>query len=228
LSEWSALLDGIYSELSGRWLNEPHLTDQAEDKVRQLRVATSIGLLVPRTIISNDPTRIASFVAQYPSVAKPLRNGVIDGAEQPDVIFTNRISTLSELDGPAIEAVPIIVQREIPKAADIRVTIVGRRVFATAIQSQADESARVDWRRGDVVSMIHVTHDLPPDTAVRCIEVVKALGLKFGAIDLVLYPKGRYWFLEINPNGQWGWIQNRTDQPIARAIVDELLEISGS
>ena len=112
LSEWSAILDGIYYVLRGRWLNEPHLIYQAEDKVRQLKIAASIGLQVRRTIISNDPERIGNFVAQYPSVVKPLRTGVVDGADQPSVVFTNRLSTLSHLDGPAIEAAPIASCRQ--------------------------------------------------------------------------------------------------------------------
>jgi glutathione synthase/RimK-type ligase-like ATP-grasp enzyme len=64
---------------------------------------------------------------------------------------------------------------------------------------------------------------LPNDVAKGCMDLVRRLGLRFGAIDLVLEPSGDYRFLEVNPNGQWGWIQTRTGQPIAGAIVDEML-----
>jgi glutathione synthase/RimK-type ligase-like ATP-grasp enzyme len=224
--EWRALLEGIYSDLSGRWLNEPYLVDLAENKVRQLRTAASLGFGIPRTIVSNDPARIAEFIKRSLCVVKPLRDGVVVSQEQEGVIFTTRVATISDADKKAIEAAPFIIQEEIPKAADIRVTVVGKSVFATAIESQADETSRVDWRKGDVISMAHCVHDLPQDIADRCVSLVEALGLRFGAIDLVLDRHGRYWFLEINPNGQWGWIQSRTAQPIARAIVRELVEIS--
>ena len=46
--------------------------------------------------------------------------------------------------------------------------------------------------------------------------------LGFGAIDLIQDRDGAHWFLEINPNGQWAWIETRTGQPIATAIVDWL------
>ena len=144
------------------------------------------------------------------------------------MIFTTRLASPREEDARAIEAVPFIVQQEVKKAADIRVTVVSKSIFATAIQSQTDADALVDWRRGDVLLMAHAVHELPASIAGKCIALVQAFVLRFGAIDLILDRQGAYWFLEINPNGQWGWIQAKTGQPIARAIVDELTEISRS
>ncbi|MNZ28723.1 hypothetical protein D3C78_459550 [compost metagenome] len=51
---------------------------------------------------------------------------------------------------------------------------------------------------------------------------MRRLNLRYGAIDFVCDPQGNLWFLEINPNGQWAWIENLTGYPIAEAIVDEL------
>jgi glutathione synthase/RimK-type ligase-like ATP-grasp enzyme len=207
---------------------DPWLMEQAENKIRQLSLAHALGFAIPNTIVTNDPTRIANFAKRFSSIVKPLRNGVLGDQQNSEVIFTNRLSFLREEDRGTIEAVPVIVQEEIEKAADIRVSVVGKTAFATAIQSQADPEARVDWRRGDVLSMAHVVHELPTGVASKCLSLVEAFGLRFGAIDLVLDRGGAYWFLEINPNGQWGWRQAKTGQPIARAIVDELTEISRS
>lgn len=226
LGEWRALLEGLYSALEGRWLNEPTAMDRAEDKLRQLRLASAIGLQVPRTLVSNDRAQIAGFVGQAPAVAKPLRNGRLGRRGDEAVVFTTRLDSISEADDAAIEAAPFIVQEEVPKFADVRVTVVGNDIFAVKIASQVDEDAQVDWRRGDLVSLAHEAFELPQPAAGQCVELVKALGLRFGAIDLVLDQQDRYWFLEINPNGQWGWIQSRTGQPIAGAIARELLEIA--
>ena len=56
--------------------------------------------------------------------------------------------------------------------------------------------------------------------------LVKALGLCFGAIDLVLTPDGRYVFLEINPSGQWEWIESLTGLPISEALCDLFLQLA--
>src|SRR5208282_439036 len=114
------------------------------------------------------------------------------------------------------------------KEADIRVTVVGKVVFATEIQSQDYEETETDWRRGGHVELVYRAHELPREITEKCVCLVRKFGLRFGAIDLILDRKGLYWFLEINPNGQWAWIQNRTGQPIAQAIVNELEKICAS
>ena len=223
LNEWRALLAALYSELDGRWLNEPSAIEAAENKVRQLRLAATLGLPTPRTIVTNDPVAIRDFIAGARCIVKPLRYGIIGLDGQPHVVFTTRIEAILESDFAAIGTAPVIVQEEVGKTADIRVTVIDGTVFATSIDSQADEAAEVDWRRGGIESMGHAVHELPSRIADRCVSLVAGLGLRFGAIDLVQDRDGAYWFLEINPNGQWGWIQARTGQPIAAAIAAALV-----
>jgi glutathione synthase/RimK-type ligase-like ATP-grasp enzyme len=63
---------------------------------------------------------------------------------------------------------------------------------------------------------------LPADLAERCLELVRAYGLEFAAIDLVRARDGRYVFLEINPNGQWAWLEQVTGLPLRSRLVDLL------
>jgi glutathione synthase/RimK-type ligase-like ATP-grasp enzyme len=49
--------------------------------------------------------------------------------------------------------------------------------------------------------------------------MTRALGLKFSAIDLVVDVHGDVWFLELNPNGQWGFVELATGQPIGAAMA---------
>ncbi len=120
---------------------------------------------------------------------------------------------------------PVIYQREIRKAFDVRVTVIGDKVFAAAIHSQDHNETEVDWRSGTRDDLRHEAIELPPDVAAQCLALTAALGLRYGAIDLVADLDGRHWFLEINPNGQWAWIERRTGLPLAEAIVDTLLAI---
>jgi glutathione synthase/RimK-type ligase-like ATP-grasp enzyme len=104
----------------------------------------------------------------------------------------------------------------------VRVTVVGASVFTAAIHSQHDEATRDDCRRKGLLNLPHRVHQLPDEEALRCCELVRRLGLQFGAIDLVYTPESRYVFLEINPNGQYGWVEERTGLSINRAIADAL------
>ena len=118
---------------------------------------------------------------------------------------------------------PLVIQEYVPKSLEVRATVVGSQVFAAAIHSQQSQRARHDWRHYDFDKTPHEAHTLPEGVSSLCIQLVQSLSLNFGAIDLVLTPDGRYVFLEINPSGQWLWIEELTDLPIGDAIADCLL-----
>jgi glutathione synthase/RimK-type ligase-like ATP-grasp enzyme len=222
-SEWAAVLRTMWNTLEGRWLNSPFSILRAEDKPRQLAAARRAGLATPDTLIGNSFPAAATFVSAAPSVAKPLRHALIDDGALGSVIFTSRVAGLNPEDEPAVRRAPVIWQREVPKRADVRAIVVDKAVFATRIGSQEHEETAVDWRRGGSLDLAHEPMDLPKRELAGCIAVTAALGLRFSAIDLVEDLDGCLWFLEANPNGQWGWIEQRTGAPIAAALVDALI-----
>jgi glutathione synthase/RimK-type ligase-like ATP-grasp enzyme len=211
-----------------RWLNPPIHMLAAENKPRQLALAAALGLRIPATIVTNCPNDVARFIKDGPSVVKPLRSALLESADGERVIFTSRIGRVTAEAAQSIEAAPFILQREIAKRFDIRVTVIGERTFATEIDSQANKETTVDWRSGSRADLEHRIHALPSSVAGQCIALTKVLELRFGAIDLIQDQSGQYWFLEINPNGQWAWIETRTGQPISSAIADELQGIASS
>ena len=46
--------------------------------------------------------------------------------------------------------------------------------------------------------------------------------LQYGAIENVLTPDGQFVFLEINPNGQWLWLDDMLSLGITTAIAEWL------
>lgn len=123
---------------------------------------------------------------------------------------------------------PITLQKYIPKKLELRITVVGRKVFACAIHSQEiSGQGKVDWRP-EVDLMHHEAYQLPPDIEAKCLLLLQKLGLQFGCIDMILTPDNQYIFLEINPNGQWAWIQEKTGLMISDAIADLLMRKEGT
>lgn len=220
-AEWSSFLKSLYSRLEGRWLNSPTKIFMAEDKPMQLLLAQEIGFAVPKASITNDISSARAISTVSQAIGKPLRQAVLTG-ETERVIFTSRLGTLEDDQAQAIAMAPFIVQAEVLKQYDVRVTVVGERVFATAIWSQENPETEIDWRQGSRPDLRHEKISLPELVQSQCVELVRRLGLRYGAIDLISDRKGKLWFLEINPNGQWAWIENLTGYPIASAIVDEL------
>ena len=208
---------------AANWMSLPANIQRAESKMLQLHVAETVGLACPETLISNNPDEIRLFYARQEGrvVAKPLRLGFFDYGNVQTAAYTTAVSTADLASDDALAVAPVIYQRHLEKRWDVRVTIVGDSIYAAAIHSQDAVSARVDWRRSDV-ELEHEVHVLPDEIATACQRLMKALNLHFGAIDLVLAPNDQYYFLEINPNGQWLWLEDKLRFPISNKIVEWL------
>lgn len=223
LQENRAALLGNISGFNTRWMSHPAEVWRSELKPYQLQLARTIGLPTPKTLITNDPNLIRQAFTQFDGmIVKPCRSGhvVVGGKERS--IFTSRL--LSEHLQYVEEArlSPAIYQELIPKRFDIRVTVVGREVFSVAIHSQTDPAAEVDWRNTTNPDLPHTSIKIPAELEEKILVLMSRLGLSFGAIDLVETPGGDYFFLEINPNGQWLWIDDKLQLGITDAVADWL------
>ena len=218
----SFLLGALAALPTKRWLSAPEAIWRAERKPLQLAIAAELGMTLPHTLVTNDSRAVLSFSDRNDLIAKAVSYGYVKGSKGNHAIFSSEISPedLSDLRG--LKLAPVIFQEHVKKAADIRVTVVGDRVFAAEILSQRRDSSRVDWRATDDPNLIHRRHDLPCNVEQQCRELLSALRLGFGAIDFALTPKGEYVFFEINPNGEWIWIEDQLQYPIAGSIADWL------
>lgn len=206
------------------WMSPLTSIRRADSKISQLRVAPIFGLEIPDTIITNIPEEVTTFYKKHSGriVNKVLAKGFVDIEGETRAIYTNLVDTemLSLVD--SCKMVPCVFQEYIQKKIEIRATVVRDEVFAAEIHSQTSERTKHDWRRYDLENTIHRSHQLPEKVRTACIGITKHYGLEFGAIDLVLTPDDRYIFLEINPNGQWAWIEALTGLPISDAIAKSL------
>ena len=217
--EARALLLGVIQSLVPlRWMSRPDLISKAEKKPYQLSLASRIGFAIPETLITNNSKAIEQW-NQPTMVAKAVSSGYIENPTGNLAMFTSLVQTedLEQLE--SLKLAPVIFQGYVDKVSDIRVTVVDEDVFAAEILSQERESSRVDWRATDTPDLKHVEHDLPDDIRQLCLTLIKALGLKFGAIDLALTKDGSYIFFEINPNGEWLWIEDQLMFPISERIA---------
>jgi glutathione synthase/RimK-type ligase-like ATP-grasp enzyme len=225
--EIAYLLEGLYKILDDRfWISQVSSIREAENKVYQLRLARKIGLEIPASLITTSRVKAEAFLEHFKGdcIIKPIKNGRIDNHKNPMVVFTSPITCddISLLDG--VKNCPTYFQNRIEKTADIRVTVVGEKVFSAIIYSQEFKETMIDWRNGENINIRHERIKLPSHIESKCIELINILGLNFGAIDFVLDKDMRYIFLEINPNGQWGWIEKRLGYNISSEIVRLLLK----
>jgi glutathione synthase/RimK-type ligase-like ATP-grasp enzyme len=225
-SELRATLEGGLLALEpALWVNHPHANRLARSKLLQLRLASRLGFSVPETRVSADPVEIRTLFSMWNGrmVAK-LAGGQIaaDSIDSQFVVYTTAITAEDLQDADALSACPALYQRHVDKRYDLRVTMIGERVFACRIHSQEIEDARVDWRAADPSSVHHERCELDPLIANSCRSLMTALGLEIAGIDFIVTPKGETVFLEINAAGQWLWIEKNTGLPIAAALAQHL------
>lgn len=215
-------LGGVLSAQPWRWIDHPGAVADASYKPRQLRVAAQCGLSVPQSLVTNVGARAREFAAEVGGalVYKSLSTGVVAEQDEVRIIYTSRL-TAGDLDDGAIGLCCHLFQEWIPKAFDVRLTVVGERYFAVAVHADSAE-AGVDWRaRYD--ELRYEVVETPEEVRHGVRAYLREFALTFGAFDFSVTPDDRWWFLECNPAGQWGWIAEETGVPIAEAIAEELV-----
>ena len=221
--QWNLFTEVLLSAINSNalWVNHPFSYEVARNKLHQLRVAREVGLLIPSTCITNNPETLPRMVTQQGKVLyKPVSSSIID--EGKKAIYANLIDaeTLPPqaiIDGLAVS--PSIFQSYIEKQYELRITVVGSKVFATRIYSQSSEISQIDWRRYDFDHVRHEPVDLPKEIEQKCQMLLRKLNLHYGAIDMIVTPNDEYVFLEVNANGQWAWIEMLTGVPISKEIA---------
>ncbi|GIQ57838.1 hypothetical protein Flavo103_09740 [Flavobacterium collinsii] len=222
LADYESLWDNIYSLIdTKKWLSDPKHIYSAENKILQLNVAKSIGFSIPETIVTNSHKKVHDFISKFESsvIVKPIRQGRIQQKKGFSTIFTNKLSMQKIKELNHYDLTPCIFQEYVEKEYELRVTVVGNKVFSAKINSQTSDETRIDWRKE---KMPFEKYSLPADILEKCILITEKLQLSFGAIDIIKTPKNEYVFLEINPNGQWAWLETELGLPISDEIINYL------
>lgn len=215
-SQWSSFIRNLIYFENILWMNNPVSTYKAENKVLQLKYASQIGFKIPQTFITNDTS--IPIEADFYYIVKSLDTALFRKDETELFAFSNVVKG-SEIQESNLKEAPIILQEYIYPKIDLRVTVIGEKVHTVKIVKN-NEGIEGDWRKHkDDVQFI--PYELPKTIVKRSIELVKKFNLLFGAIDLV-YCRGDYYFIEINPTGEWAWLVENTNQRIDKDIVDIL------
>lgn len=213
-------LFGVLGSLDCLYVNHPSMNQAAEFKARQLAVAARCGLRFPSTLLTNDPDEARAFAKDVRAVMKPLRDGFLVEHGARKAAYTTAVDD-DEIDD-SVRFTVHQLQAWIEKSHDVRLTVVGDRMFAVEIHS-GSPAARVDFR-ADYDALTYRVTDAPAEVAAGVRAMMDRLGLVFAAIDFAVTVHGEWVFLgDVNPNGQWAWIEKHLPElRIAAAIADVL------
>ncbi len=222
-------LYGLYRALwDRRWVNTPHIDRAADNKISQLRRARRIGFKTPKTIVTNDPHEALAFFhacghEMVYKLMRPVFAEDIDGASYG--VYTTLIAG-EDIDThlDSVRIAPCLFQELVPKQYELRINVIGDYVWAAAIYSQDAERTKLDHRY-DTINCRHEPVLIPTKLEKMCLEMTHQLGLVMCNLDMIFTPEQEYVFLEVNPNGQWAWVEDRVGFPLTMALVNELLGV---
>lgn len=230
--ESDAMVWGLLECLEVFQLDPPAAIRAAPYKPRQLQLARRFGLDIPKTLVSNDPGRVREFARTCGGamigklVDGSLLGGLSDGVETK---FTRTIGAVELEQLASLRLSPMIFQERVPKARELRITVVGRRVFVAAIDSAGSLAGADDWRAdASLKASLRPYEECPPAVIERLLALLTHLGLNFATVDMIVTPDGRHVFLELNTLSYFEFVERATGLPISDAIADLLLGRSPS
>jgi len=216
----AALRGALMAGFTGTWISDPYATERAQNKLVQLSVARSVGLTVPRTLVSTDPATVRAFTRDHGGtvIAKTL-TGLLGTSLQ-----AGRVTLDSLSDDDEITVSATVYQEEVPGTDHLRVMVFGDKVHTARIRS-----GELDWRLANDMEVAPVAIDDRLGWALG--EVTSRLGLRMGVFDVKVRPDGQPVFLEVNPQGQFLFVEGMSDMPLAQAfaefVVEELAAVRG-
>jgi hypothetical protein len=229
--EWKMLQRSVFSLDSTfskpLWVNPIEAARHAENKLVQLSVCRRLGIPFPETVVTTDANEVDALRARWGRIV--FKSFLVHHWEERDsgrmhAVGVTLLDRDSELPADAIAVCPGIYQRYIEKACDVRVTVIGDRMFALALR-KAGSGGFVDWRThaGDPELRAEGIA-LPADLEGRLRAFMRELGLVFGCIDLVVDLEGGFHFLEVNQAGQFLFVEDMLPTwPILQAMTAMLV-----
>lgn len=220
-SETGQAVHGMLDALGCAWMN-PRLADEAaHHKPLQWTLAQQVGLQVPATLVTTRAEEAQRFVAEQ-GLGQVVFKAFLASIEEWRETRLVTAEDLGRLE--LLRLAPVIFQRYIP-GVDLRITIVGRRLFTTEIDAR-HTSYPVDMRMV-VGEGRAAAAQLPADIEAKLLALQDRLGLRYGAVDMRRTDDGQYLFLEVNPAGQWLFAERLSGLPITQAVADHLCELDG-
>lgn len=202
------------------WINDAQKTFNSENRLNQLQAAKEIGLKIPETSITNIPLSGKKFFKKHPkrTIVKVLHHHEIILKEISHRFPTSMVSTSHIAGFDEVKYAPVIFQEKISNNKEIRITVVDKKVFPVLITTTKDKNKYSDLHKIEERFLNFETLEIEKSIAKKCIELNKRMGLLVSSIDFVEDKKGEKYFLEVNPIGDWNWLEKHLDSRITDSV----------
>lgn len=226
IEEWSEAIEGFLSHIPVPcWINHPSSNAGASHKLEQLTRAKGIGLRIPRSLVTQDPNEAREFwrACGESIIVKPLSGGYLPGApaDGPLLIYTNAVSSSDIAGLSAVRQCPTFFQERVDKSEDVRVSVIDNNVIAVGMRVSDEQGRqRLDIRRNEMEDVTYSHLEVPQEVLGKLRSLTQSYGLRFAAIDMAITTAGDWCFFELNPNGQWAWLDFEAGTDIGKVLLE--------
>lgn len=223
--EWSEAIEGFLAHIPlNRWMNHPSRNTCASHKMEQITRAKQFGLSIPKTLVTQNPEKLKQFWTECNGqvIVKPLASGYLERKEEDEdsLIYTNQVTEGRMLDLTNLRYCPTFFQEMISKRFDVRICIVDEEIHAIGLYAKEQNGQqRLDIRRNNMSDVCYVPLDIPNDTKINLFRMIRSYELRFAAVDMAVDQNNNWIFFEINPNGQWAWLDLMKVSNIADSFI---------
>ena len=220
--------EGLLFTHPGKVVNRPQANFNANNKIDQLLFANNYGkgIKIPKTVLTNNPEDFKKFYGDLSKVSFKLLKAPIVKSNVGGEYLTcyNNIVNKEHLErSKLIRNNPSLFQEYIEKKYELRITALENKVVGIKIDSQNSDTSLIDFRRYDFENVKYEHIDIPKNVENFCLDMVKHYGLLFGEFDFIKNKNDEYVFLEINPNGQWLWLELKSGYNLTKDVAENLL-----
>lgn len=220
--QWYQAFNCLLIALDSIWINNPQRTFESENRLNQLLSAQRLGFSIPETLITNEMEAAKKFFKRFPksTIVKVLHHHEIFLNQKSYRFLTNNIETSHLSKFNELTYAPVIFQKKIENDSEIRVTVINDKAFSCKISTIKEKRNFSDLHKIKEKELIFSEISLDKKIEKLCIKLNRKLGLLVSSIDFVQGKNGELLFLEINPIGDWNWIEKHTNLPITKSMFD--------
>lgn len=220
--------DGLLSSHNGKVVNNPQNNYYANNKIDQIRFASHFNndIKIPDTIVTNDPEKVKEFYDFHKgNICFKLHKGALIGTDEGGkFVYTNKVKKDDLKNLSLVSNHPCFFQEYIEKDFEVRIVSTDKDSEGIAIYSQEAEISKVDYRRYDFKNVPYKRIEVSNKIKEFCSSMLKNYGLHFGVFDFIKSKKGEDVFLELNPNGQWLWLELKSGYDLTKLVAENLIE----
>lgn len=211
----------------GQGVSINHPDNYNYNKLIALREAQKVGLLVPPTLLAVQAEELRQFVAKEGGCISKSIQDMMGIKTDDNYAFTGKTVRVDKDSICPQGHWYSLFQKEIKKKYELRIFFFMGKIYTMAIFSQMDKESELDFRQVDVNGKHPnrmVPFKLPAEKAGKIRRLMKNLKLKSGSIDIIVDKNNDYYFLEVNPVGQFNFVSEICNYHIEKHIANYLAQ----